>query len=175
MIKYILTFGVGLAAGAAGGIFYMKEKYDDRINEELSKLRREYYEGMGKAFLKGLRGGLELDDATEETEPHNDKDKEFEAVKKRMEEYNQIVKNYVEERIRIVPIEDVENDKFGEVDIVDLAYVSDRDEFYQNGEVIDARDILGGCFDVIRATDEETEIMVLNEDLNTVFDIEVMY
>ena len=175
MIKYILAFGVGLTTGAAGGVFYMMKKYDDRINEELSKLRREYYERMGEAFLKGFRGGLGLDDVTEETEPHNDKDKECESVKKRMEEYNQIVKNYVEERIRIVTVEDVENDKFGEIDIVDLAYVSDSDEFYQNGEVIDARDILGDCFDVIRATDEETEIMVLNEDLNTVFDIEVMY
>ena len=160
MIKYILTFCVGLAAGAAGGVFYMMKKYDDRINEELSKLRREYYERMGEAFLKGFTDGL---------------DTECEPVKKCMEEYSQIVKNYVEERIRIVPVEDVENDKFGEVDIVDLAYVSDCDEFYQNGEVIDARDILGDCFDVIRATDEETEIMVLNEDLNTVFDIEVMY
>lgn len=48
MTNYILSFGAGLAVGIGGTYFYLKQKYEEKLSEQIQEIRRHYQEKQEK-------------------------------------------------------------------------------------------------------------------------------
>lgn len=52
MNKTILAFGAGLAVGIGGTYFYLKQKYEEKLSEQIQEVRKHYQEKQEKAKPK---------------------------------------------------------------------------------------------------------------------------
>lgn len=48
MNKTFLAFGVGLAVGVGGTYFYLKQKYEEKLSEQIQEVRKHYQEKQEK-------------------------------------------------------------------------------------------------------------------------------
>lgn len=52
MNKTFLAFGAGLAVGIGGSYFYLKQKYEEKLSEQIQEVRRHYQEKQEKTKAK---------------------------------------------------------------------------------------------------------------------------
>lgn len=52
MNKTILAFGAGLAVGIGGTYFYLKQKYEEKLSEQIQEIRRHYQEKQERSKSK---------------------------------------------------------------------------------------------------------------------------
>lgn len=52
MNKTFLAFGAGLAVGIGGAYFYLKQKYEEKLSEQIQEVRRHYQEKQERSKSK---------------------------------------------------------------------------------------------------------------------------
>lgn len=65
MNKTILAFGAGLAVGIGGTYFYLKQKYEEKLSEQIQEIRKHYRikqlgEETAKGFEEGTKTNVEM-------------------------------------------------------------------------------------------------------------------
>lgn len=85
MNKTFLAFGVGLAVGIGGAYFYLKQKYEEKLSEQIQEVRRHYQEKQEQSKLKEEKNE-KFASRFEEAEERGKDRIAYEAIAKRYQE-----------------------------------------------------------------------------------------
>lgn len=153
MNKTFLAFGVGLAVGVGGTYFYLKQKYAEKLSEQIQEVRKHYQEKQKRSKPKEEKDE-KFTNRFEEAEERGKDRIAYESIAKRYQgsdeerpvdpaEQESPPEDEPEEEIFTVTEEEIEN--YDNFENIDLTYYAEDDILCDDQEqVIEDPDAIVG-------------------------------
>lgn len=171
MNKTFLAFGVGLAVGVGGTYFYLKQKYEEKLSDQIQEIRKHYQKKQEKP-------------KTIEEAEEREKDRiTYEAITKRYQESDEQrpvdpaeqespPEDEPEEEIFTVTEEEIES--YDNFENIDLTYYAEDDILCDDQEQVieDPEAIIGDALTKFGVeSDYPDTVYVINERVRAIFEV----
>lgn len=181
MTNYILSFGAGLAVGIGATYIYMKQKYEEKLSEQIQEVRRHYQEKQ------------------EQSKPKEEKDEEFancfeEAEERRKDRiaYESIAKRYQgsdkspvdpaekesppedEPEEEIFTVSEEEMETYDNFEVINLTYYAEDDILCDDQEQVieDPEAIIGAALTKFGVkSGHPNTVYVINKRVRAIFEV----
>lgn len=180
--KTFLAFGVGLAVGVGGTYFYLKQKYAEKLSEQIQEVRKHYQKKRERSKPKEEKDE-KFTNHFEEAEERGKDRIAYESIAKRYQgsdeerpvdpaEQESPPEDEPEEELFIVPEEKMEiYDNFEDIS---LTYYAEDDILCDDQEQLieDPEAVVGDALTRIRAkSDYPDTVYVVNKRLRAIFEV----
>lgn len=179
MNKTFLAFDAGLAVGIGGTYFYLKQKYEEKLSEQIQEVRRHYQEKQERSKPKEEKDD-KFANRFEEAEERGKDRIAYESIAKRYQgsdepdpaEKESPPEDEPEEEIFTISMEEIES--YDNFEDIDLTYYAEDDILCDDQEQVieDPEDIIGDSLTKfgVKSGYPDT-VYVINKRVGAIFEI----
>lgn len=181
MNKTFLAFGAGLAVGIGGSYFYLKQKYEEKLSEQIQEIRRHYQEKQEQSKSKEEKDE-EFASRFEEAEERGKDRIAYESIAKRYQgsdkspvdpaEKESPPEDEPEEEIFTVSEEEMET--YDNFEDISLTYYAEDDILCDDQEQVieDPEAIIGDALTKFGVkSDYPDTVYVINKRVRAIFEV----
>lgn len=182
MNKTFIAFGAGLAVGIGGTYFYLKQKYEEKLSEQIQEVRRHYQEKQEKPKAKEEKDE-KFTNRFEESEERGKNRIAYESIAKRYQgsdeqrpvdpaEQESPPEDEPEEEIFTVTEEEIES--YDNFEGIDLTYYAEDDILCDDQEQVieDPEAIIGDALTKFGVkSGYPNTVYVINKRVRAIFEV----
>lgn len=172
MTNYILSFGAGLAVGIGATYIYMKQKYEEKLSEQIQEVRKHYQKKENVEGEPDRNPPKTNKPKTVELEHYQDIVKRYSEVENELAERESPQEDEPEEDIYEISAE--EADGYLGYDEISLTYYQEDDILCDDQEEVIEKpeDIIGNALD--HFSEDLDTIYVINRRIQAVFEVQMV-